>query len=567
MRVRRPWVKSAGEGLRVTPTPALRAASIALCVALAAVLGARDLALPGLYYDEVIQAEPAVAFLAGDPRPSEIPGMRDVRLLGRRWPWMTQPYMGALKSQALIPVFALLAPDATHLRAATLAWALVGLALAMGWAHRVLGFGVATATGLLLAVDPSFLFVARHDWGSFSLGLLLRCAALLLLQRGHVGRSPPWLFAGGLCAGLGVYNKIDFAVWGIAAAAALACAQPGLLRAALGTRRREALAALAGLAVGAAPLLLAAGGALGAAGAASRAGAGGLDEKLAVAAATLDGSYFERLLLAGGRFEQLPQVAGDAAGPGLALLAVATLFLLVLLARERWRGRWDPPRPAQAFCVLCLVFSLAGLLLTPRAVRVHHYLNAWPFPQLVLAIAGVELWRRSAQLAALRTAAHIALATLAIALLGGSLRLVEDTQRTLERTGGRGRWSDAPAAFERALPESTRLVCLDWGFAGPLRFAQPAREVVEPVWRLRRARGAPVAIAGTPDDVYLVNPPELAVFPYGQALLAALPALPPDSVRVSVHRDREGHEVFRSIRFSAPHRLHFQGERARVELR
>ena len=544
-------------------------AAIVACVAIATLLGARDLALPGLYYDEVIQAVPALAFLRGDPLPSEIPGVRDVRLFGRRLPWMTQPYMGALKSQVLIPVFALLEPDAGTLRGATFAWALAGLVLAMIWADRVYGFGVALGMGVLLSADPSFLYIARHDWGSFSLALLLRCAALLLLYQGQRVRSPARLFAGGLCVGLGVYNKIDFAVWAVAAAAALACAWPRVVRTFFAARRRETAAALAGLALGAAPVAVAAGGALAAAGAASRAQttASAWGEKLAVAAATLDGSYFQRLMLVGGRFDALPDVAGATTGPGLAMLALCTLFLLALLGRERLRGRWQPPRPAQAFAVLCLLFTLAGLLITPRAVRVHHYLNAWPFPQLVLAIAFVEVWRRAADAGGLRVGLRITAAALAIAVFAGDARTAEATRATLRETGGRGRWSDAARAFASGLPAATRVVCLDWGFAAPLRFTDPQQQVTEPLWRLRRARATGLAIAGTPNDVYLVYAPELAVFPYGGALLRALEDLPAGSVRVASHPDRGGHEVFRSIRFTRPHRLVFRGDLARVELR
>jgi hypothetical protein len=572
VRVRRRMVKGIHGSARVKSAPLwLLMCAITACGALAAGLGARDLDLPGLYYDEVIQAEPALAFLRRDPLPSEVPGIRGARLLGGWFPWMTQPYMGALKSQALIPTFALLDPGVAVLRGVTLAWAIAGLALAMVWANRALGCAAAIVTGGLLAVDPSFLFIARHDWGSFSLALLLRCGALVLLYDGHHKRSAARLFAGGLCAGLGVYNKIDFAVWLIAATAALLCVAPTLLRSAFRERRRETAAALAGLALGVAPIAIAAGGALAAAGAASRAqtGASAWSEKLAVAAASLDGSYFQRLILAGGRFEALPEVSEALAGPGLAVLAACVAGLLVVLIRERVADRWGPRSQAQAFVVLCLILTLAGLLLTPRAVRVHHYLNAWPFPQLTLAVAFTELWRRAAGAGGRGVALRLAVVALGVCVGLGSLRIDQATLETLRTTGGRGRWSDASLVFARTLPEATRLVALDWGFEGPLHFAHPQRRVSEPIWALRRTRDARlgVAIPGTSDDVYLVYEPEFAVFPYGGALLDALGSVPADSVSVSVHADREGRPVFRSIRFERPHRLVFRGERVEVRLR
>ena len=126
----------------------LAAAILGLC-AVAVALGARGLDVPGLYYDEVIQAEPAVQFLAKDGAPLEVPGMRTIRLFGGWFPVMTQTYMGALKSQALIPVFAAFEPNKVSLRATTFAWGLCGLIFAVLWAHQLLGLRGAVLAGAL----------------------------------------------------------------------------------------------------------------------------------------------------------------------------------------------------------------------------------------------------------------------------------------------------------------------------------------------------------------------------------------------------------------------------------
>ena len=161
----------------------LLAASTVLC---AAVLGfaARHLETPGLYYDEVIQATPASEFLREGGRPLEIPGARNTRLFGGWFPLMTQPYMSGLKSQLLIPVFAVFGSDGPTLRRTTLVWGCLGLVLCMLWIRAVWGVGVAVLAGALLACDPSFLFVTRHDWGSVSLALVCRGGGLWLLATG-----------------------------------------------------------------------------------------------------------------------------------------------------------------------------------------------------------------------------------------------------------------------------------------------------------------------------------------------------------------------------------------------
>src|SRR5262245_37884318 len=98
------------------------ALALAAAAAPAAWLALRDLEVPGLYYDEVIQALPAAEFLREGGRPLQIPGARSTWLAGGWFPLMTQPYMGALKSQLLIPVFAAFGASTTSLRTTTFAW-------------------------------------------------------------------------------------------------------------------------------------------------------------------------------------------------------------------------------------------------------------------------------------------------------------------------------------------------------------------------------------------------------------------------------------------------------------
>ena len=54
----------------------------------------------------------------------------------------------------------------------------------MLWVRAVWGTPAALLTGLLLASDPSFIFVTRHDWGSVALALMCRGAGLWLLSAG-----------------------------------------------------------------------------------------------------------------------------------------------------------------------------------------------------------------------------------------------------------------------------------------------------------------------------------------------------------------------------------------------
>ncbi|MEE9609280.1 MAG: hypothetical protein V3U03_16190, partial [Myxococcota bacterium] len=518
---------------------------------------AHHLEVPGLYYDEVIQATPASEFLREGGRPLQIPGARNTWLFGGWFPVMTQAYMGALKSQALIPAFAAFGATRETLRLTTLLWSLAGLMLAMLWAREVLGLPVALLAGALVALDPSFVWVSRHDWGSFALGFLCRGGGLALVTSGWRRPSRARLAAGGLLLGLGLYNKIDFAVFLAAAGLALLIAAPRTVGAALGRCRDRLLCVAAGLALGAAPLLVALRGALSATRAllsGPSAGVCGWSEKLHTLAVTLDGSYFQRLMLAGGSFERLPQA--DAAGSPF--LAVFLLSELALGARVLRAARAGRPLRAETFVLVTAIVTALGLLLTPRAARVHHALNLYPFPQLVVASVAVALWRARERSISL-VARGLAVAGVAAAL-AGSLVVNARTLDTIRASGGKGRWSGAVEALAAELDgvPGAAAVSLDWGFHAQLRFTKPELELEEPIWALRRQRlgvGPIWSRDGTPQHLYLVQLPEYEVFDAGTSFLEAVRRLPMGSALIRTHEDSAGDPAFLSVRFARPHQL------------
>jgi hypothetical protein len=276
--------------------------------------------------------------------------------------------------------------------------------------------------------------------------------------------------------------------------------------------------------------------------------------------AALDGSYFERLMRAGGVFERLAEQSSAGGTAFLPALALASLALAVWIARDRRSGR---DTRALRFALLATLFVFAGILATPRAVRIHHALNAWPFPQLLVAVAVREAWRRLPSRPRLWRAG---LAGVVGMLLLDALRVDLVTLDSMQASCGRGRWSDAIARLAPGLAQQqARAVCVDWGFAGPLRLSEPALRVEEPIWQLRRRR--PTTLTGDARDVYLFFEPAYAVFPFGAALGRALAALPPGAATLERHPDRAGDPAFVSLRFAGPHRLHYRGGRFEVELR
>jgi hypothetical protein len=205
-----------------------------------------------------------------------------------------------------------------------------------------------------------------------------------------------------------------------------------------------------------------------------------------------------------------------------------------------------------------------GLFLTPRAVRIHHALNLYPFPHLVVAIAGVRLYAASAASDVSYRFRRVSAAAIFAAVIAASLVVDLRTETTIVESGGKGRWSDAIGAFgvELASHPGVVAVGMDWGFAGPLRFAARGLPIAEPIWTLRQAgRKLPEwRFDGTPQHVYLAFDDDLAVFDFGPKFLARVAALGSPDVTVRRHVDREGALAFLSVRFTRPHQLVYRGE-------
>jgi 4-amino-4-deoxy-L-arabinose transferase-like glycosyltransferase len=135
--------------------------------------------LPGLYYDEALDAIPAMQLLAGQP----LDITSTFHLLGREWPLMVMTYVGPTTSYLVAPAFALFGVSVTVLRLVNIGLGVLTLALAWGLLNELFDAKVAGIAVLLLAVNPTFIFWSRL--GAFvSLPMLpLAIGALWCLYR------------------------------------------------------------------------------------------------------------------------------------------------------------------------------------------------------------------------------------------------------------------------------------------------------------------------------------------------------------------------------------------------
>ncbi len=514
----------------------------------AAVAGGFQIDAPGLEYDEAFQAVQAKDFLSGAQEGEYRTTTRSIDIFGRPFPLSSMAYIGALKSYLLMPSFLMFGVGVDSLRWSTLVWGLLGLLFFMSWVRRVFGENTALVAGVLVALDPTFLFLSRNDWGPFAVAFLCRCGALWAFAVWHDTHRERFMFVACLFLGLGIYNKIDFIsfVAGVGLAAGLFLlrpAWPSLLENRL--HLRSALLGLFFGAIGTIPMISGLGGVTGLI--AKRNFFQDLPEKLAALGALLDGSYFARAMLAGG-FQSSIEALPDVQGGGLrACLFVAFLTLIAMSMRRNHQMR----RHATLFVVGSMFFVAGFVFAMPLAIRVHHMAILYPFPHLVIALAASLLWtgmrRPSVQIAC-----RVMSGGLVLTALVGNLATVASTHEIIARTGGRGRWSDSIYDFVRDIEgqRGITVMSMDWGFNQQLMLLSDGHVLYEPFWAV--AAGKALRIRSSEKSVFLVHPPEYSLFQVDGAFMRLVAALPESEVTIEDYRDREDRLAFRAVRFVKP---------------
>jgi hypothetical protein len=509
-------------------------------------LGSTNTAAPGYNYDEAIYAGMAKDFTTGEVHGHHMPGNGTANLWNRPFPVWIQPYLGAVKSWQLIPLFTFAEPSVALARMSNLAWALVGLLFFMLWVWKLFGLTEAIAGALLLATDPAVYFVSLLDWGSFVPSFACRCAGFFFVLLAWRGQKIRYAFLAGAALGLGFFNKVDFVVVLLAATVAVACAFAKPMLNFLRTRPKLLLPAALGFLIGAGPMTVmslrmfrftVANNA--------PVNPGEFSEKLHALTAMYDGSYFYRLMDAGGLFDKMQQLAPPVWTP-LGVVLIAAIAVLVWQT-VRLSGGSDARR-VRIFLLAALVLATLGVFLLPRAIRIYHAILAAPFAHLIIAVAGVSLWRKFS--GAGKKFARGAVILVFAALVATQLLAVGKTEKLIYVTHGRGWWSAAQDEFAATVKNRAdlTLVSLDWGFHESLLFLTDKPTLVEPFWKLTGTDPAKL-----PEDtnlVYLVHPPEYSLSPFGATFLDF--ARTNSRAKIMDWRDHEGKIVFYTVQFTAP---------------
>jgi len=441
---------------------------------------------PGIYMDGVNPDYFVLRLLYGarDFSMAYVPGT----LLFGTFPVLGHIYHGALPFYLGLPAYALFGTGLFGVRVAALLYASCVL-LALGLflrAARVPAVAAGAAL-LVLATDPAFILGFRTQFGITTLPAFLLLLALALAQHDP---TPRRALLGGFCAGLAAQSYFVFL------GAALAVTLLVLLQS---NSRRARVLWVVGLGAGLALYLV--GYAL------ILARAGSLDGFLAIMQ------------------EQLRAQAPTRSGLGLGERLAYTLEMARLAITPTGNsmmifGEMLPPRMepwhwgalALAGLALCLaafrpsggaargiLAVLAGFLLLGLAfgdrLWAHHFasLPVWCAAAIGLSIG--LLWQRLPWRAA-------GLAVVAV-LLAGNLLSWRIAARELDRTGGRGAFSDAIPRFGAALarsPDRPFVAAADWPIVVPMMMASEGAlsvhaEVAPEALRQRLCAGQDVLVA------------------------------------------------------------------------
>ncbi len=436
---------------------------------------------PGVYYDEALQASVGISLSQHTFNP--YPSAWTVMIGGHALTVMTLDYIGSIKGYLLGVAFYVFGCSAPVLRLTTIMIGFVGLVFTGCFARKAFGRIAAVSSVFLIATDPSFIVLAKLDWGPQMIAFTLRMGSLYCLACWwKSGGHTKYLACGAALLGLGVYDKASF-LWFV-----VALSVAGLFLWVTSRRRPRVGARSAAFAGGAfflasAPLWLYN---------ISHRWTTFRQISMPGEAASIERIVRELpprthallALLAGRAVDDW--IFGQAVAPtwGISetvLLPLSILALVVIVVV--CVGTKSPT--LLALPLLLGVFA-AEIYSTPRAVWVHHWIGLYPLPHLMIGLAGaLALSRPIDKVVPRRVSACLVTALLGlavtcnVAVMRGYHRLMAEQRTSLA-------WSDAIFALAASLKadDADRMLQLmDWGTYSPLNLLSAGRlHLREPFW-------------------------------------------------------------------------------------
>jgi 4-amino-4-deoxy-L-arabinose transferase-like glycosyltransferase len=526
-------------------------------------VSSRDLNYPGVQYDELLQARPAVNLVKGIPDGAGL--SYSVQKGGHVFPVMNMEYMGAVKTYLLALAFSIFGIKVSVLRLTVILVALSGVYLTAKFAQIAFGRIPAAVCVWLLATDPSLIVCSRNDWGPVAIGFAMRGASLFLLARWWKsgGRLLP-LIGAGAALGVGIYDKANFFwfVFGLVPAVVFlwwtSKERPRV-------RLLDLTLALAALLTASLPFWVY-----------------NLLHRWPTLRSLSDGSSMIGVI----RFipDRVGQVAdlfnghaldrfffGEVLNSRLGLaeqfpLALALLAFVVLvtsaIATKEWRRLTLP---------LLTTLIFVQILTNPKWIWLHHWITIFPLQHLMVAqmiqmvSRNASSWN-GARAGIIARAAPAALTACVSFAIFANVMTLNGYHRLVHERGGNFPWTDAiyPLAHELEARFPGRPVqVLDWGIANQLPILSEGRvRAAEPFWAFAPGKDvhknaqALKALVANPANVFVMlkERPRNFLFPSPRPYLDEAAAIecatPKSEVQIT---NRLGASIFTIIEFSPGH--------------
>jgi hypothetical protein len=479
---------------------------------------------PGLQYDEAM-------LIAGTVHMQHSPAVFELENTPHAWicpfhhciPLMSFLYVGPVKEYVSLPFFAIFGPHTVVVRLVALLLGAVCI-----WGVFVLvepwfGIGAATASAMVLAVNPAFLNMTIFDNGACGTMMAALGLAFAGVRFYGMRKSPLAAFVLGAAIGFGVWSRANF-VWIMAA---------GAISAVIVFRRRvlipvsHAAAIVAGGIVGGFPFLLYQLVSRGATWKAQGSFPAGLPMATLL---RLRAGYFADILLSDGEHR------GMWNGPPMPdwqlwlFPVILILACLVCLAKGQWQPGAAPEAGAASlssgsgpehterqsftrFLVLTVIFSAAFPFFTRMQVAEHHLVMLLPLAVVVVVLACSILQARFRR--------AWAISAVVVCLYGSSAVYWQvQAMRGLSDSGGVGVWSNAGTELATYLDRNysgRELRIVDWGLQYNMYVLTDGRLKAKEIWSQMAGDtdfdGRPWIDEIREGGVFLLNGPDNRQFP------------------------------------------------------
>jgi hypothetical protein len=167
-----------------------------------ALLGSKQIAIPGLYYDEVLFVNAATGGTSSSFVAKRIMGV----------PIMLMSYIGALKAYVYFPIFSLFGVSPATIRLPVIFISLMSLCVVFAIARICFDTFASSILVSFVALDPIFIFMTKLDFGPIVLMMFLKLLVLFFFFKTVITQSTRYLWPLAISGILGLYDKLNF-IW------------------------------------------------------------------------------------------------------------------------------------------------------------------------------------------------------------------------------------------------------------------------------------------------------------------------------------------------------------------